>query len=991
MSDNTNQDDQFGADPTQLTLPRVDTDLRVFGPCTRNDLPLFIPAGLAGVAGVGTFMAGYPTASLVSIPAVGALSFGAMVAKVTTDEWTSPREMVRNKHVHLQRSKVMPWSHDDTVANDVSGVRRFREDGTIEMHDGRVVGAVRISPTNTALMSDSKENSLAAALSSAIDEGIKDDSFRVFATTRPYREDILAEQYRERASEFDDDLQAEYIRDVGAFLEGEDADAWDAREWRYYIVMDATPIDVGVGNDVPSLWDTFNPLTDSNPAADVTTEDVAEEVQSRLDAVCSALADVNGVSAVPVGVREHAEIVMRHWTGREQSPSDGLVEKLTERSEYDHARRDATDSEGFASLHADTTPAENMTNPEVYDADSGLIEIGNEYARVLWVAEFPTAPDAMYLRDLFNQTGLDLDVTLRVVPEDKQQVIADLETDIAQVDAEAMERSEESDVTAMDVEHDIDAYVKMRELLRDTPTQPWRLTAYVTVRGDTVEQVEEDTEAVRDILESAPADCHPVVVGDRQHEAYESASPCGTDAFREVADVEKSTRVLGGAIGAAFPWSAEDVIEPEGMDFGRNEQNGGLIRIDPFDRPGPPHMLTAGQSRSGKTYSASKAAARWYLEGDDRTLIVCDTQSGFDGLTQLLGGKHIVVDGKQQINPLAISPPPEYVSDYAGGQIDQFRMKIDEATQFIVNLLRSQGVTGASEHAPLISHTLEETYADHDIYPNEPASLTNDSPTLGDFVDKLVEMSEAPEEYSFSDAGYEVEVREREIGELLTKLSSFREDGKYKNLVAETGSLLDEDVDMAYLDLQQVDSENDAEKSAMMQLMLSQVYEKVKRADGEVVFLIDEAHFLLHDESMVQWLQKAAREWARYDACMWFLSQSPKDFVTLGTAAGNKDTITEQCSMIHLFSNPLAKKRVFTDGFGLNDKQTWFVQEGATAGKSGQGFSECLINAKGVQGWIQTRVQASPLEDALLSYTPREHGRLEEYLEGHDVPTGGVQ
>jgi hypothetical protein len=223
------------------------------------------------------------------------------------------------------------------------------------------------------------------------------------------------------------------------------------------------------------------------------------------------------------------------------------------------------------------------------------------------------------------------------------------------------------------------------------------------------------------------------------------------------------------------------------------------------------------------------------------------------------------------------------------------------------------------------------------------------------------------------------------VSDLLDKLSGFKQGGKYQHMVGETEtSITDPDVDMAYLDLQQLQGQSDAEKSVMLHLMLSQVYEKVKRTDGKLVFMIDEAHILLHSDEMVQWLQKAAREWARYDACMWFISQSPREFLQQsGTKEvgqeNHRRTIVDQCSTIQLFRTPRVDPETL-EQFGLNGRQISFVRDEATPGKAGKGYSECLIHFEDKQGWFPTYVEASPFEDHVLRYTPREHGGFGVYL-----------
>jgi|GEM_PF-6257237 len=416
----------------------------------------------------------------------------------------------------------------------------------------------------------------------------------------------------------------------------------------------------------------------------------------------------------------------------------------------------------------------------------------------------------------------------------------------------------------------------------------------------------------------------------------------------------------------------------------RSDSGDGGDDSDEPSQSGNEEKPPVGQSRSGKTYGCSKAAARWFMESDDHTLIVCDTQAGFEGVTEQLGGRHYVVDGSKTINPLDIQPVPEYVRESVG-QVNPYQMKVNEATQFFAGVLKSQGVDPGS-YTSTIEEGLEETYARFDIYPEDLDSHANESPTVADFLETLEDILKHPGEYTHTNHEREIERKVARVSDLLDKLSGFKPSGKYSYLVGQTEeSLTDPDLDMAYLDLRQFRGSSDAEKSVMLQLMLGQVYEKVKRSRQKVVFLIDEAHVLLHSERMVTWLQKAAREWARYDAALWFVSQSPREFLSSmqGHAAAEEShrrTIVDQCSTIQCYRTPSVEPEILRE-LGLNSTQIQFVKRKATPGKAAAGYSECLIKLDDYQSWIPTYVEASPFEDVVLQYSRREHGDYSEYVE----------
>ncbi|WP_135305991.1 VirB4 family type IV secretion system protein [Haloarcula amylovorans] len=996
MSNNSQTTKQTRKDPGQLVPPRVDTDPELLGGYTWSDMKVYAPA-TASLLGSGVGVA--TSSPILTIGGlVGGLGLGltGTYLRVSDRAYTSPRGRVSAWSSHLRRQYLD--SPDDVLA-DVTGVCGVTERGFLEMDDGRYVAPVPVEPRNTAMLDADQRHRLAASLSSAIDEQLTDMPFRFYSTTRETNVDEIAERYEQRALNPEtNELQQSVLLDVADWLTEADAPNWEARDWRHYVVVEADASAV-MSADEPSFIDILNPLADADAVSDSAVE---ATLADRVETVQAAIGSVTGLEARNPTPHESLTVAREYW-GRDDDLPDELVEDLV---------GDGRDGEYSEDL---TDRLARVVEPETWDPRNGWVEVGDQYATALWLAEYPTETASLWLKDLCTLRGVDFDVTVNVNPVPLNDGVHEAGAKAADIGSEGEERAEERDITAMDTETAGEATRKLRELFRQTPSQPWRLSTYVVVRADDQDALDAATEelatfddvegakrralqtareTVRDTLTGAPANTTPVIPGAAQECAFRAASPLTGDRWDAETPAEKDRLVPGAVIGSMFPFAALDRREATGMDWGRNEENGSHLRLSPFERGGGPHMLTIGQTRSGKTYSASKAALRWYLERDDRTLIVCDTQRGFDGLTQLCDGEHIVVDGNQSVNPLRIEPSPDHRAEGA----DEFRMTVEETVGFLVGLLRADDVTDAGEYAPLLAQAAERTLTNAGIEPGQPETFDAGNPNLSDLLETLTDMTSNPEEYTMADGeGHEGETHLEQVGELLTKLRSFQEGGKYESLLgADELGLLDEDVDMAYLDLHAVGGSNDAEKSANLQLMLSQVREKIKQTDGEVVCMFDEAHVLLDADRTADWLQKAAREFARYDASLWFLSQSPKDFVSGDGETDARDTIRAQCSTVHFFRTPRVDEDVLAQ-FGLNSAQREFVQDIAVRGKEGRGYSECLIDAEDIEGWIPCYVEATPLEDRVLTYSRREaggHGTaredfVEHMTDGTAIPSNG--
>lgn len=428
-----------------------------------------------------------------------------------------------------------------------------------------------------------------------------------------------------------------------------------------------------------------------------------------------------------------------------------------------------------------------------------------------------------------------------------------------------------------------------------------------------------------------------------------------------------------------------------GLRFGRNTVSGEMQRADLFDRGTSPHVITIGKSRSGKTYGVSQTLAEGYLDGTIDNLFVADTQSGFRGLTHLCDGTHIVVDSQQAVNPFEIRAlPPQAREGPDAETLDPLETKIDEVVQFIVNSIRADA-PGADIPMQMLRLIVELTYRRHGITHDDLASHARESPTMEDFLDTIRYVHEHAEAFTFHQFKGEQASRIQQTENLLNSLLGYLEGGRYEHLL-EGGDwgLLDEDVSMAYIDMAQKRDSSDAEKSAEILLALSQIGQKIKRTEGRTVFLIDEAHVLFHSAAMVDWLQKAAREFARFMSALWFVSQSPQEFVHRreGVSAGEENkrrAIVEQCAIIQVFNSPKATPETLRQ-FGLNEHQIQAVKNELTPGWAGDGYSNCLIHFEDLINWMELRIEAPPRLHEVLTYSAREDGPFNAYIQS-EAPT----
>jgi hypothetical protein len=1015
--------DDSDQDQRQLILPHVDTSTSVRGRTLREWMG-FIPAGIAYIlAGVAVLAGSLPAAAaLVVVAALPLTILGIHIESELSEAWyLTPRGLMRDYLSYRRLRRELPFGAEAAELAALHGVRSVCPDGSLKRHDGsRLAILGPIDGTNTDRLLASTTSSLAKSLTDGVDEelGPMDQWWSFYSTTRPATSDPHAVQREQRAEDYQNDLdpdQREIVEDTAGWLRDRDAEK-NANDWQHYVVVEVHPEnpEVSLPNDsigervsnasasarqhlgncgraLASLSasvrgtedegdeQTETDSTESPPAhADESDEEtegksLEDVLDERVQLVKQAISRPDQVEVERADPAEHIEVLRSFWTDKGTEIGDAADGSAVNGGTGSLLRR------AFQRELGDdgTTPTERLLKPSHFDVDGDTVKLGNNYTRTFWISEWPIRPGAMFLDDLYNYGGVDLDVKVHATPLDRYAAADSIEEKGLDIGAEAHSRRDDSDFGAMSVGSAREAYEDAYNQLYNTNTSAWYLNGYVTVRAGDSETLNDACKHLTRRLEADPAACAPEAPSTNQRAALASASPTGIDKYAEETNGERRHIALSGAFGAMFPFGSADFSEPDGIFWGRDRRTGNAVVANPYKRGASSHLFSTGKSRAGKTTFFKDRGTDWYLNGDDRTLIMADTESEFRGVTDVCGGERIKIGANDPLNPLHIEPVSEERQQEAGGDIAPLTSHIDFMTELTMSLIRvglpAQYATIDPSLYKIARYGFGKTY--------ERAGITNKldthdraSPVYDDFFDVVEDISNNPAEHTIRGTEMEREARKRQAGELLESLVELMENGRYDHLRVSrsntgTTSLLNDDVRMAYLDMPHLSGSSDAEKSIGLQIALSQISQKIKRAPGRTLFGLDEAHVLYQSEQTVDWLQSAARRWARYNAAMWSISQSPKEFVkqidSASTDQENKrQTVLEQSSTQQAFHADKQTTEQNLSDFGMNAPQINAAKNSLTPGREAS-YSEHLVHFADSRGWIECEVKTSPVMDAI--------------------------
>ncbi|WP_336000160.1 VirB4 family type IV secretion system protein [Halorientalis halophila] len=590
--------------------------------------------------------------------------------------------------------------------------------------------------------------------------------------------------------------------------------------------------------------------------------------------------------------------------------------------------------------------------PSAIEKTPGAIRAGNRWLQTQWIGEFADAPADGLLEALYS-TGETrrTDISMHLDPRDTQSTLDSLENQLEDLEAEFEYLSEKHRASARGIQKDLEDHRELYDVLRNTSMRAFDASMYLTTGA--AERDELETDAVRKATRRAPANLTPVTPRWAQTESLISASPIGVDKLDESLDAK--TPMLAGAVGAMFPFVSGSFAEP-GVEYGTYALNESPLILDRFNRETGYCTMVIGQLGAGKSFSTKLQLLRRAMYDPETLIVMLDPMEGFAGVNEALGGERITVGGRRGFNPLELQSTPQHVLDRVP-DLDPWAEQISWVLTFCDTFFTHIANNPLEERKQTLRRAVQEAYERQGIT-RDPETHHHESPTIRDVIAVLEDLLDDPVSFGYPTASEQEGVRE-DAQSLLTDLRpSFRPDGDLANLAQATEFDLDSKV--LYLDLHQEEgARGRTETSLMMSVLFNAVYERAKQTDKRVVFVIDEAHYLMNDATSLEFLEMAVRHSRHYDLSLHFITQTGGEF----TLTPQAQTIANLCSMtlIHRVNEEAEK---LAEWFGLSEREVNWVRT-AKAGNDEDGFSEALLGID-EEGWFPLRVRASGFEKRML-------------------------
>jgi hypothetical protein len=175
------------------------------------------------------------------------------------------------------------------------------------------------------------------------------------------------------------------------------------------------------------------------------------------------------------------------------------------------------------------------------------------------------------------------------------------------------------------------------------------LTVVFGLTGSSREDLERWTARIEQLFADAGLTC------DRAINQHEDALKCLLPhAMNELGNHRRNIRL--DSLKNLFPFTGEEVVQPNGLFLGHNLANGMTVVLDPFEQTNP-HTILVGTTGSGKSFFMKDAIEQHLLAG--ARVHVIDVDGEYQALCEDLGGVYLDMSATSPHCINVLEPNPE--------------------------------------------------------------------------------------------------------------------------------------------------------------------------------------------------------------------------------------------------------------------------------------------------------------------------------------------
>lgn len=559
--------------------------------------------------------------------------------------------------------------------------------------------------------------------------------------------------------------------------------------------------------------------------------------------------------------------------------------------------------------------------PSSLEIESGHFRLGTKYARTFFIYGYPREIFTGWLSSVIN-IDEEVDVSLFIYPVASQIVLENLRKKVTQLEAGMQIDAEKGKVGDPAKQSALQDAEELRSSLQVGEERFFRLGLYITIYGTSLDELDFIDHKIETILGQQLVYSKPATV--QMEQGLNSTLPQFTDQLQ----VRRNMNT--GALATSFPFTSADLTQENGILYGINMHNNGLVIFDRFTLENA-NMVVFAKSGAGKSFAVKLEALRSMMFGTE--VFIIDPENEYQRLCEAVGGSYIRISlsSTTRINPFDL--PQVVDQDEADNAL-----RANLITLHGLMRLMMGGGLSPTEEADL-DQALIDTYAKAGIT-GDPLTHQTVPPTINDLYETLLHMQ-----------GTGPSMAQR-----LRKYTT----GTFAGIFSQQSNV---DINNAMVVFNIRDLEDELRPVAMY-IVLNHIWNKTKSDRKKRNLIIDEAWQLLKYQDSANFMFSLAKRARKYYLGLTTISQDVEDMMTsqMGRA------IVSNSSMQLLLKQSVSAVDVLGSVFKLTAEERKRLSQFPV----GQGLLFAGSNH------VQIQIVSSATEASLVSTNPEDVKKIEQ-------------
>ncbi len=506
------------------------------------------------------------------------------------------------------------------------------------------------------------------------------------------------------------------------------------------------------------------------------------------------------------------------------------------------------------------------------------INLGDKIARTFFVMSYPRVLSDSWFSPIINLDRV-LDISIFIHPIDSADILKKFQKKVAEVQSQIMTREEKGLVRDPVLDTAYQDLETLRDQLQQAQEKLFDVGVYITIYGESVEELDKAESEIKSMLESRLVYVKPALF--QQEQGFKSVMPLGHD------ELNVNSKLNSSPLSSIFPFVSFDLTSDKGILYGVNRHNASLVLFDRFSLENYNSVIFA-KSGSGKSYATKLEILRTLMF--DTEVVVIDPEREYEFLAQTVGGRYfnISLNSENHINPFDLPPPREDESP-----ADILRSNIVA----LVGMFRIMLGGLTPEEDAIIDKAISETYALKDITVDSNFAET-EPPLLSDFELVLAGMQGSES--------------------LVQRLSKYTK-GTWAGFINQPTNV---DINKKFVVFSVRDMEDDL-KPVAMYLITHYIWNAVRKNLKKRLLVIDEAWWMMKSDDTASFLYSMAKRGRKYYLGLATITQDVDDFLK---SPYGLPMITNSSIQILLKQSPTTIDNL-QKTFNLSDEEKYLLLE----------------------------------------------------------------